>query len=111
MLQIYSSLLRWPQFLFLRVLPTAGATEAAAVFGAAFLDPIPLIVLITVFFAGAFFAGAAFLTIVVPVLEALSSLVSLTLPRPFLEGGAAGAALFPRPAPELAFDVPVALRV
>jgi hypothetical protein len=61
--------------------------------------PIPLIVPITVLFAGSFFAAAGFRT-TVPLLVSLLSLLVLALPLPTLGAGAAVAAgaLFPRPA-------------
>jgi len=65
--------------------------------------PIPLIVVMTVFFSltdAAFFATAGFRTTVV-VLESLESLIAL--PRPIFGAAAGGAVLFPRPAPALVF--------
>lgn len=59
--------------------------EAAGFAAGAFLVAvplIPLIVLITVLFAGAFFAGTDFLTTIVPVLASLESLIVLALPLP-----------------------------
>lgn len=57
-------------------------------------------VLIIVFFAGAFFVGTGFLTTVV-LLESLFSLIVLARPFPIVGADAAGAAtLLPLPAPE-----------
>lgn len=71
--------------------------------------------LITVFFAGAFFAGTGFLTTVV-LLESLFSLIVLALPLPTVGADAGGAARLPRPAPAVlvsavTFRVTVALVV
>lgn len=55
-------------------------------------------VLITVFFTGAFFVGTGFLTTVV-LLESLFSLIVLARPLPTAGADAVGAARLPRPAP------------
>ena len=93
------------QFLFLSTLPPVVGAAAGLLAGNFFWLPIPLIVVMTVFFSftgAAFFEAAAavpgFLTTVV-VLESLESLIAL--PRPIFGADAAGTVLFPRPAPVL----------
>jgi hypothetical protein len=73
--------------------------------------PVPLEVLITVILADAFLAAAAtgFLTIVVPVLASLESLIARPLPT--LGGTTGAAALFPRPASSVLALCSVTLRV
>lgn len=91
------------QFLFLKTLPPVVGAAAGLLAGNFFWLPIPLIVVITVFFSftgAAFFATPGFLTTVV-VLESLESLIAL--PLPIFGADAGGAVLFPRPAPALVF--------
>jgi hypothetical protein len=89
------------QFLFLNTLPPVVGAAVGLLAGNFFWLPIPLMVLITVFFSftsAAFFATAGFRTTVV-VLESLELLIAL--PRPTFGADTAGAVLFPRPAPAL----------
>lgn len=106
------------QFLFLRTLvPVAEAAGfPAGTFFVALASLIPLIVPITVLFAGSFFAAAVGFRTTVPLLESLWSLIVLALPLPTLGALGAAAARFPRPAPVAglaasAFRAPAPARV
>lgn len=89
------------QFLFLRTLVPVALTAGfpAGTFLLAPAPPIPLIVPMTVFFNGSFFAAAPGFFTTVELLVSLESLIVLALPLPTLGAGAAAAVLLPRPTP------------